>query len=266
MKRAVLLSMAVLVLFIATACSSGGGKSPAASTAPPQNDPLYLLSPNSNITISRGDIIPLVATMPNPQLFEWVEFYFDLDRMWDNGNESLGAFGLPAADFTADWDTVSASPGVYNVAIVIYTSESRVIGYADFTVTVEGEEMFDLLSPSDDVTLQRGDDLYISGTINSTGFTAAEFYLDPDVSWGNGNEILIATFPHDDIDGNWSSADAEVGTYYFVVVLYRTIDRFIGYTGYTVTVEPQTLPTKQIQFLKQTQYAPPKAIIWFKEP
>ncbi len=233
---------AIAVFLLSSLCVACGGSGSGGDETAQEAPPLELVSPTEDVTVARGEKVLFEAVMSEPDRYTSVEFYYDEDAEWDNGNEHAAAFALPAASFTAEWDTVAVNPGEYRIAVVVYQEGIRSIAYADFTVTVTGDELFTFTSPAEDVTLRAGESMHIEGELHSEGFVKVEFMLDPDSQWGNGNEFTIAEFEPDDISGDWSSEGTEAGSYTLVIVLYREHDRFIGYTDRTITVEPGTLP------------------------
>ncbi|MFA4987215.1 MAG: hypothetical protein WC712_11570 [Candidatus Brocadiia bacterium] len=231
-------TFAIAFLFLSVACG-GGSSAPIVS-----EDPFVLTSPSVDSTIERGTVFTFTGTMSSPADFTGIEFYFDLDDTWNNGNESIAAYALPAAEITANWDTVAASPGTYFIAVVLYKDGERAIGYAEPKIIITGEELFTLTAPDQSVTIHKGDLLHLEGTLRSAGFLTVDFYLDPDTSWGNDNEFKIASFPPDAVIGDWDSADADVGDYYLAVVLTRDGDRFIGYYDFVISILAVEIPEK----------------------
>ena len=126
---------AIAVFLLSSLCvACGGSGSGGDGTA--EVPPLELVSPTEDVTVARGEKVLFEAVMSEPDRYTSVEFYYDEDAEWDNGNEHAAAFALPAASFTAEWDTVAVNPGEYRIAVVVYQEGVRSIGYADFTVTV----------------------------------------------------------------------------------------------------------------------------------
>ncbi|GAB4160039.1 MAG: hypothetical protein Kow00107_08340 [Planctomycetota bacterium] len=243
MSRLAKLAALTSLLLLSLACGSG---SSSTGIVDYPDDPFVLNTPNSDQTIARGDYIVFSGTMEAPQDYQYVEFLYDADETFDNGNEAPAAFATPASEINAEWDTVAVDPGTYHIVIVVYKEGARAYGYAPFTVTVTGEELFTLTSPDDDVTLPVGALFNITGTLRSVDrFETIEFYLDNDNTWGNSNEeLIIETSAVGNLSCEWTIEGLPVGAYNIAIVLYFSGGggRLIGYLTPTLTIEPMSLP------------------------
>ena len=109
-------------------------------------------SPSSNVIVSQGDDVN-IQWVGSGEPGSAVLIKYDLDNIWDNGNETTIAYNQSLSG-SYSWETDNISPGTYNIGCSAYDADGFLYDYAPGAVTIAGAYNIELtlyrISDTDD--------------------------------------------------------------------------------------------------------------------